>query len=88
MQDAAGTKNRKSDLYVPRYTKMNRVCTKLYLEKRMLYRDIPRYTEISHAVVSMVYLGICFQVGPNDIPDVLGTSRDILFDLKLYRDIA
>ncbi len=36
--------------------------------------------------MSMVYLGISF--GPKIYQDVLGISRDILFDLKLYRDIA
>ena len=43
MQDAAGTKNGKSDWYIPRYTKLNRVYTKIYLEKR---RSIPRYTQL------------------------------------------
>ena len=35
---------------------MNRVCTKLYLEKRMLYRDIPRYTELPNAIPSYTEL--------------------------------
>jgi hypothetical protein len=35
---------------------MNRVCTKLYLEKQMLYRDIPRYTELPNAIPSYTEL--------------------------------
>ena len=56
MQDAAGTKNGKSDLYVPRYTKLNSVCTKINLEKRMLYRSIPRYTQLPNAIPSYTEL--------------------------------
>ena len=49
VQDAAGTKNGKSDWYIPRYTKLNRVYTKIYLEKR---RSIPRYTQLTDAIPS------------------------------------
>jgi len=43
VQDAAGTKNGKSDWYIPRYTKLNTVYLELYLDKR---RSIPRYTQL------------------------------------------
>jgi len=49
MQDAAGTKNGKSDWYIPRYTKLNTVYLELYLDKR---RSIPRYTQLYPVIPS------------------------------------
>ena len=53
VQDAAGTKNSNSDLYVPRYTKMNRVCTKM---NRVCTNVILRYIEIYSVISSYTEL--------------------------------
>ncbi len=75
LQDAAGTKNRKSDLYVPRYTKMNRLGVLRYHDHddvvrsytsrsecssyTEIYRDIPSYRMLYRAIPSYTHPGMC-----------------------------
>ena len=67
VQDAAGTKNRKSDLYVPRYTKITeyvRRCTSRSECYSEIYRDIPSYRLLFRAIPSYTHPGM-YQVIPS-----------------------